>query len=474
MEKEKKKKSANGLTKKQLFGYGAGDLGGCCTFALMGSIVTRYYTNILGINTVLLATLLLIWNIWDAVNDPLMGALMDKMFAKHHKKEKFRPWLLRSAPLVCITAIAFWTVPTFFSGVVMVAVLFCCKILYEGTYTMFNIPMGSMLSAMANNDEERAALSSARGVGSMIGNILPAALAPVIIAKFGANDPNGYRIAGSVCAVLGFIFCMLHYYWTEERNVPVSGAEDANNIKFTDILDVFRKNRAFLALCLHGICICTMQYVGSTLGSYMYADVLGNISLMSMASVLAMPILFVILFASPKCAKKFGLENFIRYGLIIGFVLYVGLFIAHLVTDVNPWVHIIWSSLASGCGSISIQMQWGLVGEAIDYNEYLTGKRTEGSIYGTFNLCRRIGQTVGNSAAVLALGWIGYNADAAVQTSGVIFGIKSLCVLLPGVFLLGSWAAFRFVWNITPEIREKMAAMKAAKSQTPAPAADEQ
>ena len=62
-------------------------------------------------------------------------------------------------------------------------------------------------------------------------------------------------------------------------------------------------------------------------------------------------------------------------------------------------------------------MQWGLVGEAIDYNEMVTGKRTEGSIYGTFNLTRRIGQTVGNSAAVLALGWIGYQAGAATQTS---------------------------------------------------------
>lgn len=63
-----------------------------------------------------------------------------------------------------------------------------------------------------------------------------------------------------------------------------------------------------------------------------------------------------------------------------------------------------------GLASVSIYMQWGLVGEAIDYNEMITGKRTEGSIYGTFNLTRRIGQTVGNSAAVLALGWIGYQA----------------------------------------------------------------
>ena len=64
----------------------------------MGSMVTRYYTNVLHVNTAVLAVLLFVWNVWDAVNDPLMGILMDKMYAKNHNpKGKFRPWLLRVA-----------------------------------------------------------------------------------------------------------------------------------------------------------------------------------------------------------------------------------------------------------------------------------------------------------------------------------------------------------------------------------------
>jgi len=113
---------------------------------------------------------------------------------------------------------------------------------------------------------------------------------------------------------------------------------------------------------------------------------------------------------------------------------------------------------------VSIQMQWGLVGEAIDYNEYITGKRTEGSIYGTFNLSRRIGQTIGQGFALYGLAWIGYEGTAEVQSAGTIFGLKVLCVLIPAVFILGSWAAFKFVWNITPEVRAEMAAKKAAKA----------
>lgn len=463
------KNTTTGLTWKHKVGYALGDLGGCMTFALMGAYVTRYYVNVLKVDTVILATLLLIWNVWDAVNDPLMGALMDKMFAAHQNpKGKFRPWLLRATPLLAITAIAFWTVPTFFEGTAMLVVLFFCKILYEGCYTMFNIPMGSMLSAMANNDEERAVLSSARGFGSMIGNIIPTIIFPALLSKYGDTNATGYGIGAAICAVIGFVFCLMHYYWTEERNIGTAAAEDAQKIKITDILVVIKKNRPFVALCIHGICICTMQYVTATLGTYMYADVMGNINLMAYANIISMPLGILVLMVAPKLAKKLGLEKLIRHSLLIACAMYAGLFALYMFVDVNPWVYIIWNALAGGFSGISVQMQWGLVGEAIDYNELVTGKRTEGSIYGTFNLTRRIGQTIGNSAAVLALGWIGYDATLAsaglAQSASTLLGIKVLVVLAPAVFIIGSWAAFRFVWNITPEIRVQISARKAANA----------
>lgn len=462
-----KTKTPSGLSMKHKIGYACGDLGGCMTFALMGSIVTRYYTNVLQVNTVVLATMLLVWNVWDAVNDPLMGALMDKVFAKHHGQGgKFRPWLLRSAPCVAITFIIFFTVPTYFKGVTMLVVLFFCKILYEGFYTMFNIPMGSMLSAMADTDGERAALSSARGFGSMIGNIIPMIIMPQLLAKFG-DTSKAFGIGATLCAIVGFVFCMLHYAWTEERHVSVAPSESNDSVKLTDILNVFRVNRPFLALCIHGICICTMQYVSSTLGTYMYGDVLGNIGMMSMASAVGMPLGILALIITPKIADKVGLERMIRTCLLTASAIYFVLFGALMVASVPAIAYMLISSIAMGLASVSIYMQWGLVGEAIDYNEMITGKRTEGSIYGTFNLTRRIGQTVGNSAAVLALGWIGYQAGAATQTAGTLTGIKALVVLIPAIFILGSWIAFRFVWNITPDVRAKMAAFKSGK-ETPA------
>ena len=462
----KKTKTASSLTMKHKIGYGLGDAGGCMTFAIMGSTFAMYCTDALKIDTNLLATLLVIWNVWDFVNDPLMGAFMDKIFAKkNNPKGKFRPWLLRSAPLICISFIALWSVPSFFEGLSLVCVLFGLKLLYEGSYTMFNIPMGSLLSAMADNDKDRATLSSARGLGSAVGNAIPVMLMPMFIKKFGQTQAKGYAIGAAICAVIGFVMCLGHYAMTEERTTAVNESEEPQNIKITDILNVFRVNKPFLALCIHGLCICTMQYVNNTITNYMFSAVYDDIALVTYGSIVSAPFMMLALLGGPYFAKKFGLEKFIRIGLLIGAAMYIGLFGLHMVINVNPYVHMIISNCAMGLASISIYMQWGLVSEAIDYNEMITGKRTEGSIYGTFNLSRRVGQTIGNSATVLMLGWTNYNADLTVQADETIMGIKMIAVLLPGVVVLGSWAAFKFLWKMDAETRRKIDEFKKAQKE---------
>ena len=462
----KKTKAPGSLTTKHWLGYMFGDWGGCMTFALMASTFTMYCTNALGIDPTLLGTLVIIWTIWDAVNDPMMGALMDKAFArKQNKRGKFRPWLLRSTPLLAITAIALWVVPTFFDGIALIVVLFSCKILYEAAYTMFNIPMGSLLSAMSTNDAERASLSSARGVGSMFGNMIPGLIGPFVIQAFDDRSTIGYTITGVACALIGFVICFLHYGLTEER-AQVGEETKADDIKLSDILTVVKKNRPFVALCIHGICICTMQYASQTLGMYMYSGVYHDVTYQSISQMLSSPFMIGAMVAVPFICKKLGLEKVIRHSLLIGGAICACLFALHLVTDVNPLVHGVILGIGSGMAMVSIQMQWGLVGEAIDYNEFLTGKRTEGSIYGTFNLSRRIGQTVGLGISFFALDWVGYVPKLDVQSAATIFGFKILCVLVPAVFILGSWAAFRFVWNITPAIRAKMAEAKADAAET--------
>ena len=464
-----KKKTTSGLTMKHKIGYALGDAGGCMTFAMMDGIFGMYCTDALGIDPAIFATLLLIWNVWDFINDPIMGILMDRSFsANKNPRGKFRPWLLRSAPLICISFIALFTVPAFFDGIALLAVLFCCKLLYEAAYTMFNIPMGSLLSAMADNEYERTSLSSARGIGSGIGNALPLGLVPVIAKQFGETNPTGYSIGASVCALIGFALCLGHYFLTEERNVNINTDNaDAQVIKIKDIVNTFKVNRPFLALCMHGFFFCMVQALGQTFNFYLYKHVYGGMDLTSLSMVVSMPVMFICYIFAPMIAKKTGIIKFIRYALVGGTVIHVLLFIAHMITPVNVYVHMIVSNFALSLASMSIYMQWGFVGEAIDYNEMITGKRAEGSIYGIFNLFRRIGKTFSASLGMFMLSWFGYNApayDAGEAISDTtIFGIKLLSVLLPGILIIGSWVAFKFVWNLNDDTKAKITAFKQAQ-----------
>ena len=458
------KKEQNKLTLKQKIGYGLGDAGGVMTFALMSSTFSMYCTDALGITPATIAVLLLIWNIWDFINDPIMGAYIDKSYARNSSKNgKFRPWILRSAPLLCVTFIALWSIPSLFEGLARLCLLFGLKILYEGSYTMFNIPMGSLLSAMADNDEDRASLSSARGIGSAGATLISLFIMPLFLKRYGESNAIGYAIGAAVCAIIGFVMCLGHYALPFERNDAGNSEQNEDDIKVTDILQVIKVNRPFVALCVHGLFICMMQYVGNTLSNYMYADVLGDISIASYGTLFSAPSMILIFILGPMIAKRIGLEKLIRYGLLISCVLYLALFGAMMLFNVNPWVYAICSNTAMGFAFISIYMQWGLVGEAIDYNEMITGKRTEGSIYGTFNLSRRVGQTIGNSAAMLLLGLVGYNGALSAQSAATISGIKALCLLLPGILVLGSWASFKFLWNMDDEMRAKVDAFKASK-----------
>ena len=460
-----KKKTPTGLSFKHKFGYALGDAGGCMTFAIMDGIFAMYCTDALGIDADIFATLLLIWNIWDFVNDPIMGIIMDRAFAKSkNPRGKFRPWLLRSAPLICISFIALFTVPSFFDGVALLAILFICKLLYEAAYTMFNIPMGSLLSAMADNEYERTSLSSARGIGSGIGNALPLGLVPVIIKSYGENNTTGYAVGVSICAIIGFVLCLGHYFFTEERNVKVNNDNaDTQVIKISDIINTFKVNRPFLALCMHGFFFCMVQALGNVFNVYLYKHVYGGVDLTSLSMAVSMPVMFICYIFAPMIAKKTGIMKFIRYALVAGTTIHVLLFIAHMITPVNVYVHMVVSNLGLGLASMSVYMQWGFVGEAIDYNEMITGKRAEGSIYGIFNLFRRIGKTFSQSLGMYMLSWFGYSKAVEVQSGTTIFGIKLLSVLLPGILIIGSFIAFTFVWNLNDDTKKKITEFKAAQ-----------
>ena len=402
------------LTPFHIFGYGCGDAGGVVGLYMVSGFMTRFMQVNLLVDPALLATILLIWNAWDAINDPLMGTIMDICFAKAKPgADKFRPWILASIPILVVGLISFYAGPPMLGGgMATVVAAFFLKIVFEGGYTMMNIGMGSLIGNMATNDTERATLASARGFGSTLGGAIAGMLIPILLGKFGMGN-DGYAKTAAILAVPMGILVFLHYALTEERNKGASKEKtaeekEAEKFKITDIWNIITKNRAFLALVLHSICICGVQSLAQGASTYMYVDVLKNITVQSLGSAMSTATMVVILLAAPIMTKKWDLVLIIRTCLLAGVVAYVGLLAyALMVTELSAVLFVVWNSLAGALVQMSVQMQWGLVGEAIDYNEHLTGKRTEGSIYGTFNLSRRIGQTVGLGFSLFGLDWVG-------------------------------------------------------------------
>ena len=293
----------------------------------------------------------------------------------------------------------------------------------------------------------------------MLGNLLPTTMFPVIIEKFQQNPQLGYSGGVAVCALLGLVCCLISCRFTQERCIVEESG--SSGLKLEDFIVTFRKNRAFQALCLHAVFQCVLMGINMSMGTYIYSDILGNLTYMSLGMMLTMPVNILVMLSAPVLTKKVGLERLIRTGLLLGAVIHGVLFVMHILWDVNVWVHMAVNILGSAAVGMGTMMQWGLVSETVTYNAYLTGKRTEGTIFGVFNMLRRVGQAIGASLSVASLGWMGYDVTLAnqgmQQSSGTMLDMKTVCFLLPMVFILGSWAAFRFLWNITPEIRTQMA-----------------
>ena len=272
-----------------------------------------------------------------------------------------------------------------------------------------------------------------------------------------------------------------HFLLELVTDAAVADIELVGNVVDGDMLGIMRFNIGRYLVQKHGclrfhavsgaVIVGTIQkrkyFQGIAQGAstYMYSDVLGNIGLASLGSVISMPVMFGGLIVAPILAKKFDLVAIIRTCILVGCVMLGGCFVyAVTAAALHPILYIAWSGIGTGLVTLSVQLQWGLVGESIDYNEYLTGKRSEGSIYGVFSLTRRIGQTLSGSLAVLMITWFGYQAGAAVQPASAILGIKLMVILIPAVIGMGSWAAFRFIWDINAEKRAAMAAWKAERA----------
>ena len=156
--------------------YAAGDFGCNMSFALK-SYLTIFWTQFMGIDEILMASLLLLVQIWDAINDPVIGAMIDAD-KRQYKRNKFLTYIWVGS-LGLMLGGAFCFLPFKGAPAMVKNILFVAGyILWDAFYTVANVPYGSMLSLVTEDAGERSQLSTWRSIGSMVGNILPSMILP--------------------------------------------------------------------------------------------------------------------------------------------------------------------------------------------------------------------------------------------------------------------------------------------------------
>ena len=438
-------------------GYLFGDFGNDFTFILSTMILSKFYTDVMGVSAAVVGTVMMLARFVDAFTDVTMGRICDR--SKGTKAGKFKPWILRMCGPVAIASFLIYQSGLASASMgVKIAWLFVTYILWGSVfYTSINIPYGSMASAISGDPGDRQSLSTFRTMGGTLAGLIVGIglpqfaydTIPQIDPATGlqAVDPATGKLltsdvlnGGKVTMVAGVfsllaIGCYLLCYWmVTERVRPEVQPDEFQNNSVGRMLINAAKNRALLSIIVASVVMLLAQLTMQNMASYIYPDYYRNAGAASLSTAMMMiGMVLAAIFAKPL-AKKFGkAEVSIVSNLFAGVVCVVLFF----VRPANVWVYIGFQALCwLGLGIFSM-VSWALITDVIDYSELKNGIREDGSVYALYSFARKLGQALAAGMSGWLLTAIGYDSTAAAaqqpQTSEVLDGIFNISTLVPAV-----------------------------------------
>ncbi len=497
MAKKEVKLDSNGYRKfgmRDKIAYAAGDFGCNMSFALKGTVQT-FWLVFMMMETGLLSALLLLVQIWDAVNDPLIGSLIDNDKRKY-KMGKFKTYIFIGAcGLLLAGAAVFLPFPN--ASVVVKAVLFVLGyIIWDACYTVANVPYGSMLSLITEDSGERAQLSTWRSIGSMFGNIVPMVILPMLIWQKVTYDGTGdyhtnpvtgetYKIgdpvldpltgkqfetllgervfwAALIMGILGFIAFMFMIknitVRVDENSVKTNeGGEKINIIKS---FGKFMKNRPAVGATVAAMGMFLGMQSATTANTIMFATYFNQASMSGIVQMIGFLPMVLFLPFIKKLVNKFGKKEASVAGTIVsvvgGLIMLVFPTIANRSTALVVYlIGLILFGIGMG---VYTCVSWAMMGDAIDYNEWKFGTREEGTVYSLHSFFRKLAQGVGPSIVLLIMGVLGYNSE--LGTIGQSFETShNMCWLVAGLYLFSAVVQFvgiAVIYNLDKKTLDKM------------------
>jgi len=425
MKKQKTPKlDANG---KRKFGildsvsYAAGDLGCNMSFALKGTMAA-FWTQVMGLG-LWYSLLLVVVQVWDAINDPLIGSIVDS--DRHtYKRNKFLQYIwVGSIGLIVGGACCFLPfpgAPTWAKIIIFIA----GYVIWDAFYTVANVPYGSLLSLISNEPADRASLSAWRSIGSMVGNMLPMVILPFIIYNED-ESLNGPRVflAALIMGVLGFICFQFMIKTTEVRvDTELKVSEEREKFNVFKAMGNFCTNRPAVGATLAAMGMFIGMQGAATAVSVVFQIYFKNTEISGIVQLFSMIPILVFTPLARKMVTKFGKKELSVVGAICSIIGACGLFI---ITPENTGTDLLIYILCQLVYSLGLgiysTVSWAMMGDAIDYNEWKTGKREEGVVYSLHSFFRKLAQGVGPAVALVIMSTLGYVNNAVDPVTGEAF-----------------------------------------------------
>ena len=438
--------------------YAAGDFGCNMSFALKNTLII-FWTQFMGMDSLHYAALLLIVQIWDAINDPLIGSIIDA--DKHqYKRNKFLTYIFAgSIGLVVAGACCFLPFPN--ASALAKDIMFVGGyIVWDAFYTVANVPYGSLLSLISNDNGDRASLSAWRSVGSLVGNMVPMIILPFIIYDASQNI-IGERvfIAALIMGVLGFFAFQFMIKNTEIRvNTDVTVSEEAPKFNVVKALINFVKNRPAVGATLAAMGMFIGMNGASAATTVLFQSYFQNVQFSGIVSAFAMIPIILFTPLARKMVVKFGKKEVSTSGSIACVVAGVAMVVAPITPDMKGIIIYILCQLVYAIGmGIYSTVGWSMMGDAIDYNEWKNGTREEGTVYAMHSFFRKLAQGVGPSLALVIMVSLGYvEANQGNQTFAVALNMRYLVAALYLVSAVCMFIGLGIVYNLNKKTTEQM------------------
>lgn len=421
-------------------GYGLGEAGSQFSWSLISSYLTVFYTDVVGLTPAIISVIMLVARIWDAINDPMFGAIAEN---NHSKYGRYRPFILFGTPvLVIFNCLAFYELKASMVG----KILWCC-LTYIGcgmAYTVVNLSVGCIANSMTTKNRVRVSLNAYRGLMSGIAQIIVSAITMPMILSFGdsTSSGTGYFKTAVVFSLIS-IPCFLACFFSTKETVGNGRTQHRGNTT----LALFRsfkytfsdRNAVLLVMAMFAFLTGIFGRLG--IMAYYFIYVLENPQLMA-AFATAMSIgMFLVNLYAPFFLNHFEKKYVGAASAICQAICCMGFYFAGSLGLIKTVVVI---GFFYGFTNLAGLVSFSLSAEIIDDNWIRTGIRSDGVIYSCISFSTKLGNAIGGSIGILALGAVGFvaNTDLSRHT---IKCMNQVINFGPAIFFL--LAAVLFVLN---------------------------